>query len=107
MPAPRPKAILFDLDDTLISYSGERREVWTETLAPHLHRCDGRVVDDILQAMEAEMRWFWSDPARHREGRLNMQAARTRICKSCARSVRRARTSFAYRPAPTKTPEDC
>jgi putative hydrolase of the HAD superfamily len=76
----RPKAILFDLDDTLISYSGERREVWTDTLAPHLHRCDGRAVDDILEAMDAEMRWFWSDPVRHREGRLDMQAARTRIC---------------------------
>ena len=76
----RPKAILFDLDDTLISYSGERREVWTETLEPHLHRCSGHTVDAILQAMEAEMRWFWSDPVRHREGRLNMHAARTNIC---------------------------
>ena len=76
----RPRAILFDLDDTLISYSGERREVWTETLALHLHRCEGRAVDDILAAMDAEMRWFWSDPVRHREGRLDMQAARTRIC---------------------------
>ena len=75
-----PKAILFDLDDTLISYSGERREVWTETLTPHLHRCAGRSADAILKAMDMEMRWFWSDPVRHREGRLNMQAARMRIC---------------------------
>jgi putative hydrolase of the HAD superfamily len=78
--SPRPHAILFDLDDTLISYSGERREVWAETLAPHLHRCAGRTADDIFRAMDAEMRWFWSDPVRHREGRLGMQAARTRIC---------------------------
>ena len=40
-PLPRPKAILFDLDDTLISSSGERQEVWAETLAPVIHRLGG------------------------------------------------------------------
>ncbi|MSP48632.1 MAG: HAD family hydrolase [Alphaproteobacteria bacterium] len=79
-PPPRPAAILFDLDDTLISYSGERREAWAETLAPLADRLGGRGVDDVFKAMDAEMRWFWSEPRRHREGRLDMQAARLRIC---------------------------
>jgi len=74
---PRPKAILFDLDDTLISSSGERREVWSEAFAPHLNRLSDRTEADLTREIEAELRWFWSDPVRHREGRLNI--ARTRI----------------------------
>lgn len=75
----RPKAILFDLDDTLISSSGDRHQVWTDTFAPHLHRLNGRTSDEAVKALEAELRWFWSDPTRHREGRLDMERTRLRI----------------------------
>lgn len=78
-PPLRPKAILFDLDDTLISSSGERREVWAETLGPVTHRLGGHAHDAIVKAMEAEMRWFWADPVRHREGRLDMARTRHRL----------------------------
>lgn len=74
---PRPKAILFDLDDTLISSSGERQEVWAESFAPHRHRLAERTEAELTREIEAELRWFWSDPVRHREGRLNI--ARTRL----------------------------
>ena len=76
---PRPKAILFDLDDTLISSSGERQEVWADTLEPVTHRLRGHARDAIVKAMEAEMRWFWADPVRHREGRLDMARTRHRL----------------------------
>ena len=78
-PHPRPKAILFDLDDTLIASSGERREVWAETLGPVAHRLGGLAHDAIVTAMEVEMRWFWADPVRHREGRLDMARTRRRL----------------------------
>ena len=78
-PLPRPKAILFDLDDTLISSSGERQEVWAETFQPHAHRMPGCVHDELVKALEAELRWFWSDPVRHREGRLDMTRTRARV----------------------------
>jgi putative hydrolase of the HAD superfamily len=74
---PRPKAILFDLDDTLISSSGDRQEVWSEALAPHLHRFAERTEAELTREIEAELRWFWSDPVRHRAGRLNI--AQTRL----------------------------
>ena len=79
MPALRPKAILFDLDDTLISYSGDRVAVWTDALGPLVHRLGGHGIEKIIPAVEAEARWFWSEPVRHREGRLNIAAARRRI----------------------------
>jgi putative hydrolase of the HAD superfamily len=77
--SPRPRAILFDLDDTLISSSGERREVWSETFRPHAHRMPGCAEEDLVKALEAELRWFWSDPVRHREGRLDMARTRGRV----------------------------
>ena len=75
----RPSAILFDLDDTLISSSGERQEVWAETFQPHVHRMPGGADDELVKALEAELRWFWSDPVRHREGRLDMGRTRVRV----------------------------
>lgn len=75
----RPQAILFDLDDTLIFTSGERQEVWAETFAPHAHRLAGRTQDELIKEIEAELRWFWSDPVRHREGRLDIARTRLRV----------------------------
>lgn len=79
----RPKAILFDLDETLVSSELDGREaVWAETLDPHLHRLPGRTRDQIVRAVEAELRWFRSDPARDREGRLDMARTRVRIVQA-------------------------
>ena len=79
MTAARPKAIFFDLDDTLISSSGDRQAVWAETFEPHAHRMPGCAHDELVKALEAELRWFWSDPVRHREGRLDMARTRARV----------------------------
>jgi putative hydrolase of the HAD superfamily len=79
MTAPRPKAIFFDLDDTLISSSGDRQAVWAETFEPHAHRMPGCTQEELVKALEAELRWFWSDPVRHREGRLDMNRTRARV----------------------------
>jgi putative hydrolase of the HAD superfamily len=77
--AIRPKAIFFDLDDTLISSSGDRQAVWSETFQPHAHRMPGCVHDELVKELETELRWFWSDPVRHREGRLDMTRTRSRV----------------------------
>ena len=75
-----PRAILFDLDDTLISsYSSDRMEVWGEALAAVADRLGGRSLEAIIPAIENEARWFWSEPVRHKEGRLNIALARRRI----------------------------
>ena len=66
-----PKALLIDLDDTLIDYDGFAEEAW--------HRaCEvvsggalpvNTLVNEILQYSS----WYWSDPHRHREGRNNLE----------------------------------
>lgn len=72
------KALLLDLDDTLLDYSGGVDESWRDA---------GKVccvpagvdVEAFLGAVIETRRWFWSDPTRHREERVNMPRAWQRI----------------------------
>lgn len=67
-------ALLFDLDDTLLDYSGGVELSWTEACASC---CAPAGVDAAaLEASIAETRrWFWDDPDRHRRERVNMLGA--------------------------------
>ena len=65
-----PKAILFDLDDTIIRH--EKPDLaWKRVMAGFSARLEGidteNLTDDVLEYRD----WFWSDPDRHRQNRLN------------------------------------
>jgi putative hydrolase of the HAD superfamily len=68
------KALLVDLDDTLLDYSGGADLSWAEACAAC---CPPSGIDpDVLIATLAETRrWFWDDPVRQRLERLNMVGA--------------------------------
>ena len=74
-----PKAIFFDLDDTLIFCNGLPEQAWQVVLAGFAGRIAHCGVAEIRDAVMAASRWFWSDPARHRTGRLDVLAARRTI----------------------------
>ena len=72
------KALLVDLDDTLLDYSGGVDECWTaacETAAGPASIDPAALVDAVRKAR----RWFWDDPARHRRERVNMLGAWSKI----------------------------
>lgn len=79
---PLPKAILFDLDDTLISAYGRPRDAW-ETIIPEFAEdlqplATRTVVDAVMEASEA----FWMGPdTDHKKWRLQLSAARREIVK--------------------------
>lgn len=77
--ASLPPAILFDLDDTLITAHPHPREAWQRAIDSLPQRPATLDVRRTAEAIHAAARWFWSDPVRHREGRLNIHAARRRI----------------------------
>jgi putative hydrolase of the HAD superfamily len=73
-----PRAILFDLDDTILA-SGQRPAVLLEvarTFAADLAPLGPGQVADHLEAVFAA---YWSDPARHKEGRFALAETRRRI----------------------------
>jgi len=72
--SPLPQGILFDLDDTILDDSGTIEPSWRHACAS----CQGSVRVDpesLYRAIERTRAWFWSDPERHRVGRLDLDAA--------------------------------
>ena len=70
------KALLVDLDDTLLDYSGGVDACWEAacaTAAPGVERAG------LLAALLDARQWFWSDPERHRRERVDMLGAWTKI----------------------------
>jgi putative hydrolase of the HAD superfamily len=72
------KALLFDLDDTLLDYSGGVDDSWREACGIFGVPL-GLDVERFMKALAETRQWFWSDPSRHREERVNMLRAWQRI----------------------------
>lgn len=73
-----PRAILFDLDDTILS-AGQRpavllaiAEEFQADLAPFAPA-------EIADSLEAALELFWSDPERHKVARFGVAAARRQV----------------------------
>jgi putative hydrolase of the HAD superfamily len=81
----RPKAILFDLDDTLISPHHHRMTFWRDAFTEVWREYHGDVatlpddLEDLVTRIDGSAKHFWSDPERHRTGRLDLSAARFEI----------------------------
>jgi len=71
-------ALLFDLDDTLLDYSGGVDESWRAACATCCAPM-GLDVERFMKALAETRQWFWSDPSRHRQERVNMVRAWQRI----------------------------
>jgi putative hydrolase of the HAD superfamily len=74
-----PRAIFFDLDDTILRAYCRPDVVWhamAEELAADLKPL---APSAVAQAIVASARQFWSEADRHREGRLQLFAARRRV----------------------------
>jgi len=72
------KALLLDLDDTLLDYSGGVDDCWAgacRTVAAPAGVDPARLV----AALGRSRRWFWDDPDRHRRERTDMMGAWTKI----------------------------
>jgi len=91
-----PRAILFDMDDTLISAYAQPEKAWqeiTREFADALHPLPHDVVADaITVAADA----FWSDEERHRQGRLQLTDARSGIVAEAFAAL----ASAGHRPPP-------
>lgn len=72
------RALLLDLDDTLLDYSGGVDGCWAAACRAC---CAPAGVDApaLVAAIADTRRWFWADPARHRRERTDMVRAWRRI----------------------------
>ena len=82
------KALLVDLDDTLLDYSGGVEESWHGACAEAAGPA-GVPVEAMVPALRQARRWFWDDPVRHRRERTDMQGAWTKIAAHALESIGR------------------
>jgi putative hydrolase of the HAD superfamily len=75
-----PPFLLFDLDDTLLDYSDSGRRCWQELFLEYAPRF-GVAVEQLSTAHQQISSWYWSDPERHRTGRLDLKTARRRVLR--------------------------
>ncbi len=70
-----PRAILFDLDDTILDTTLSADRLWTQASKQFADEI-GRSPDEIDRQMRQAREWFWSDPQRNQVGRLDLFKAR-------------------------------
>jgi putative hydrolase of the HAD superfamily len=74
-----PKAILFDLDDTIISAYGRPELAWAAVVEEFAGELGPLPQAAVVEAIGAAAAAFWADPERHRIWRLQLRAARREI----------------------------
>jgi len=74
-----PKAILLDLDDTILAFSDSADPCWRRVCEKFAPQIEGLTAGDLFSAIEESRSWFWEDPERHRRGRLDLDKARREI----------------------------
>jgi len=73
-----PPFLLFDLDDTIVTFEQHGPPAWREVCDAAARRC--AVSADALYAeLQRVADAYWSDPGRHRMGRLDLDNTRRRL----------------------------
>jgi len=74
-----PKAILFDLDDTILADAVNGDRCWRIVCDRFAAEAPGLTPDRLLAEIDRMRTWYWSDPDRHRRGRLDLDRARQEL----------------------------
>jgi putative hydrolase of the HAD superfamily len=77
-----PRAILFDLDDTLLVAFGPAESQWRRVIGAFADRLAPLGPAAVIAAIQDSSRELWADPARHKHWRHRIGEARRRIVAS-------------------------
>src|SRR5215469_9663276 len=74
-----PRAILFDLDDTILAAFGQSPDQWRRVVSDFSEQLAPHPPDDVVAAIQAYSRRLWADAARHKDWRSRIGSARRHI----------------------------
>ena len=77
----KPRAMLIDLDDTIIDDGSGVEACWRLVCADAADRVASLDADDLFHEILRTRHWYWSDPERHRIGRADLRAASVSIVR--------------------------
>ena len=75
-----PPFLIFDMDDTLLDYSGSGHQCWQELFLEYAPRFDVSF-EQLATAHQVVSNAYWSDAERHRAGRLDLKSARRQVLR--------------------------
>jgi putative hydrolase of the HAD superfamily len=76
-----PAGFLLDLDDTILDDSSNIDRCWRDACAANAGELGGLDLSLVLRTIRNTSRWYWDDPDRHRDGRLELDAARREVVR--------------------------
>jgi putative hydrolase of the HAD superfamily len=79
IPIDFPRAVLFDLDDTILSAYSRPEAAWLAVSEELAHAIAPLTPAEAASAVTAYAQAFWADPDRHRQHRQDLQTARRQI----------------------------
>ncbi len=97
------RAILLDLDDTILDDSAGRLESWQRVAELVISEHRGLDYTTVRAALDREADWFWDDDQRHRDGRLDLVRARHAIIGGALHKLARPDPGLAQRAAQLMT----
>ena len=74
-----PTAIIFDMDDTILSDDEAAEKCWRRACHDMSHRIPVPDVEELTSCIQEYRRWYWSDPDRIRRGSLDLGRARLEL----------------------------
>jgi len=86
-----PRAILFDLDDTILSAFGRSPGQWRRVIAEFAEHLVPHPPEDVIEAMQAYSKYLWADEMRHKHWRHRIGEARRHIVASAFAELTAAR----------------
>ena len=86
MPA-LPRALLLDLDDTILDDSSGVIDCWRGACEAHADQLGGIAPTMVFDAVQTASEEYWSDPERHRIGRLDLAKARHEVVVRALRGL--------------------
>jgi putative hydrolase of the HAD superfamily len=76
-----PAGFLLDLDDTILDDSSNIDRCWRDACTANAGELSGLDLSIVLDTIRNTSRWYWGDPDRHRDGRLELDAARREVVR--------------------------
>jgi putative hydrolase of the HAD superfamily len=98
---PLPAALLFDLDDTILSMTKTAMPAWELLCRRFASRLGGADPDALFSAIEETASRFWRDPERQRWGGGDVERARRSIVAEAFRAQRVGDEATAHEMADT------
>src|SRR6185436_8362370 len=92
-----PRALLLDLDDTILDDSSGVIDCWRGACNAHADQLGSVAPAALFDAIQTASEEYWSDPERHRVGRLDLPKARHEVVARALRALGRDAPDVALR----------